>query len=229
VLLSRSNADIQAIKNTYYQTFRRRLEDDIKGDLSGKTERHFLIVLGANRAEDAAPVVPQQIDADVQELYKATEGRAGTDEVSVCSILSTRNDNQIRAIAQSYQQKYSKTLEEVIKRVSFPSCASSSPTELTPGQEFSGHMEDALLFQLRNALDKYAHAATLLEDSMAGMGTKEKLLAARVVRFHWDRTGMGYIRSAYETKYRRKLAARIKEETSGDFEMFLLGCIGESV
>lgn len=121
VLLSRSNADIQAIKSAYSKTFARRLEDDVKSDLSGKTERHFLMVLAATRAEDAAPVVPQQIDQDVLEIYKATEGRMGTDELLICSIFTSRNDNQLRAIAHAYQQRYSKSLEQVIKSVcSYP-------------------------------------------------------------------------------------------------------------
>jgi annexin A7/11 len=117
VLLGRSNADINAIKGSYQRTYHTRLEDHIKGDLSGKTERHFMIVLGATKAEDAAPVIPQAVDQDVLELYKATEGRMGTDEVLVSSILSTRNDNQIRAIAEAYRQRYSKDLEQVIRKV----------------------------------------------------------------------------------------------------------------
>lgn len=44
-------------------------------------------------------------------------------------------------------------------------------------------MEDALLFQLREAVDKYMHHAQLLEDTMAGAGTKDSLLISRVVRF----------------------------------------------
>jgi len=118
VLLGRSNADINAIKSEYQRVFRRRLEDDVRGDLSMKTERHFMIVLGAQRAEDAALVVQPEIDRDVSDLYNATEGKVGTDELKVCSILSTRNDNQIRAIAYTYQQKYARNLEEVIRKVS---------------------------------------------------------------------------------------------------------------
>lgn len=118
VLLSRSNADIKAIKSAYQQTFRKSLESDVKGDLSMKTERHFLMVLAANRTEDATPVVPQQVDDDVMQIYKATEGRMGTDEILVCSILTNRNDNQIRAIAHTYKQKFNRDLEKVIKSVS---------------------------------------------------------------------------------------------------------------
>ncbi|KAI5862080.1 hypothetical protein GGS23DRAFT_572558 [Durotheca rogersii] len=210
VLLSRSNADLRAIKSMYQQTFRRSLESDLKGDLSMKTERHFMIVLGANRAEDSAPVVAQAVDQDVIELYRATEGRVGTDEMMVCSILSTRNDNQIRAINYSYEQKFKRRLEDVIKK------------------EFSGHMEDALLFQLRNAVDKYMHAAKLLEDSMAGMGTKDHLLVSRVVRYHWDRQTLANVKGAYHKRYGRSLSGRIKGETSGDYERLMLACLGEA-
>lgn len=118
ILLSRSNADLKAIKSAYSHTFRRNLEDMVKGDLSMKTERHFLIVLAANRAEESAPVSPQQVDDDVMKLYKATEGKMGTDEILVCSILSSRNNDQIRAIAYAYKQKFRKDLDDVIKSVS---------------------------------------------------------------------------------------------------------------
>ncbi|CAM1506796.1 Fc.00g064370.m01.CDS01 [Cosmosporella sp. VM-42] len=209
ILLGRSNADIRAIKSAYQRTFRDRLEDVVRGDLSMKTERHFMIVLAAGRAEDSAPVIPQQVDDDVMQIYKATEGKMGTDEILVCSIMSQRNDNQIRAIAHTYKQKFNKDLEKVIK------------------SEFSGHMEDALLFQLRHAIDKYMHAAQLLEDAMAGMGTKDHLLVARVIRFHWDRNMMANVKAAYQQRFRRSLGSRIKGETSGDYERMLIAAIGD--
>lgn len=209
VLLGRSNADLHAIKAKFQQTFGKSLESMVEGDLSMKTKRHFMIVLGANRAEDRAPVIPQQIDQDVMDLYKATEAKLGTDEMLVCSILSTRNDNQIRAICNLYEQKFRRRLEEVIRK------------------EFSGHMEDALLFQLRHAADKYMHAAALLEDSMAGLGTKDHLLVSRVVRFHWDRNTMANVKGAYQQRYNRSLSSRIKGETSGDYMRLMLACVGE--
>lgn len=133
VLLGRSNADINAIKNEYQRVFRKRLEDVIRGDLSMKTERHFMIVLQANRAEDSAPVVKAEVDRDVTDLYNATEAKLGTDEIKVCSILSSRNDNQIRAIAQEYRQKYARNLEDVIRKVrrDIPSLRCFAPSKLT--------------------------------------------------------------------------------------------------
>ncbi|KAG6364059.1 hypothetical protein INS49_009162 [Diaporthe citri] len=209
VLLGRSNADINAIKAAYRQTFKRDLVAAVKDDLSMKTERHFEIVLSAQRAEDSAPVIKPDIDRDVDAIYSATEGKLGTDEMRVCSILSMRNDNQIRAIAHEYKLKYARDLETVIRK------------------EFSGHMEDALLFQLRRGMDNYMHQAILLEDAMAGAGTKDYLLVSRVVRSHWDRANMANVKGAYEKRYGKSLARRIKGETSGDYERLMIACIGE--
>ena len=122
VLLSRSNADLNAIKIHYNHKFKRSLESDVKGDLSAKTERLFDMVMSARRNEESTPVIPQQTDGDVSEIYRATEGRSGTDQIVVCSILSNRSDGQIRAIAQAYHQRYHRSLQEVLKG------------------EFSGHM-----------------------------------------------------------------------------------------
>jgi annexin A7/11 len=230
VLLGRSNADLRAIKNTYQKVFGRSLENDVKGDLSFKTERHFLIVLGANRVEESTPINQQQIDQEVMDIYRATEGKVGTDEMVVCSIMSTRSDNQIRAISHTYEQKFKRRLDDVIRKVNYHDPLHYKYVEhlLIPRQEFSGHMEEALLYQLRHANDKYMHAASLLEDAMAGMGTKDHLLVSRVIRYHWDRNELANVKGAYQQRYRRSLGSRIDGETSGDYKRLMLACIGEN-
>lgn len=227
ILLSRSNADLRAIKQAYSTALRRSLDADVRGDLSMKTKRHFDMVLSATRAEDAAPVIPAQVEQDVMDLYRATEGRLGTDEMIVCSILTSRNDNQIRAIAHAYEQKFRKSLEQVIKSVGF--CFPHCLTRANRLQEFSGHMKDALLHQLRHGVDKYMHAAKLLEDAMKGLGTKDHLLVSRVVRFHWDQGFLANVLGAYRQRYGKTLAARIHGETSGDYRLLMLACIGERI
>ena len=100
----------------------------VKSDLSMKTERHFMLVLAANRAEDSVPVDQRQVDDDVMQLYKATEGKMGTDEILVCQILTSRNNDQIRAIAHAYKQKFRRDLEDVIKSVRTPTtCLAFAP------------------------------------------------------------------------------------------------------
>lgn len=71
------------------------------------------------------------------------------------------------------------------------------------------------------------HAAQLFEDAMAGMGTKDELLVGRVVRYHWDRNVLANIKGAYQQRFHRSLASRIKGETSGDYGRLMVACIGE--
>lgn len=203
VLLSRTNADLNAIKARYQQMYRRSLEQDVKGDLSMKTERMYDMVLAARRAEESTPIDHQQIEAEVAIIYKSTEGRAGTDELEVCRIFSQSSDGQLRAISQTYLNRYRRPLTEVIKK------------------EFSGHMEDALLFMLRSAEDRAHHDADLFEEAMKGMGTKDVMLIRRTVMVHWNRDRMQQARAAYKHFYKQDLAQRIGSETSGDYGKFL--------
>jgi len=88
-------------------------------------------------------------------------------------------------------------------------------------------MEEALLQQLRTGTDKAMRDALLLEDAMAGMGTKDHLLVSRVVRLHWDRTHMAQVKGAYQHRFRRSLVSKIRGETSGDYERLMCACLGE--
>ena len=88
-------------------------------------------------------------------------------------------------------------------------------------------MEEALLYQLHHAVDKYMHMAKLLEDAMAGAGTKDHLLVERVIRCHWDPNTMANVKGAYHRRYGKNLASRIKGETSGDYEKLMIACIRE--
>jgi annexin A7/11 len=230
VLLGRSNADINAIKAHYQHIYKRSLESDMKSDLSGKTQRMFEMVLAARRTEESAPINPQQIENSVNEIYKATEGKisccqsismhdsctdhiypstgkVGTDEVQVCAMVSSLSTAQLRAVAQAYQSRYQRSLEECIRK------------------EFSGHMQDALLYMVCKAVDPAKHDADLLEGAMAGMGTKDTALVRRIVMVHWNRDRLQQCKGAFRHYYKKDLAQRIKEETRGDYEKLMVACV----
>lgn len=68
--------------------------------------------------------------------------------------------------------------------------------------------------------------ATLLEEAMAGAGTKDRLLVNRIIRYHWDKNHMGQVKGAYKQKYRRDLASRLRGELTGNYETLMIACIG---
>jgi annexin A7/11 len=92
-------------------------------------------------------------------------------------------------------------------------------------KEFSGHMEQALVEMVRVACDPAMRDAIRLEETMAGPGTKDEMLVARLVSMHWDRAHMQQIKGAYKHRYKRDLVDRIKGETSGNYERLLVAMI----
>ena len=207
ILLARSNADLHAIKQVYHTTYNRTLEQDVQDDLSAKTARLFSMILSATRQEESAPTIPQYIEEKVVELHRATEAKFGTDQLTVCSILSSHSDGQIRAIAHAYQSKYHTTLEKTLTK------------------EFSGHMKHALVQIVRAATDRAMRDAILLEDTMAGIGTRDEMLIYRVVRLHWNSEHMGQVKGAYKVKYEKELRVRIQKEISGHYQSLLIAMV----
>lgn len=207
ILIGRSNADINAIKQAYQREYRRSLEQDVRDDLSAKTERMFSMILSASRQEDSAPVIPQSIDADVSEIHRATEARVGAEQLTVCSILTNRSDPQIRAIALAYEHKYRRSLEKVLVA------------------DFSGHMEQALVQMVQCGADRAMRDAINLEHAMAGAGTNDHMLVNRIVKLHWNPAHMAQVKGAYKVRYGHDLIGRIKGETSGDYERCLVAML----
>jgi len=207
ILVGRSNADMNAIKQKYQELFKRTLEADLRGDLSAGTEQMYMIIIAATRNEDSYPVNPQEIEQWVTELQSGLGGFVGKNAMQVCQLLITKNDAQIKAIAESYQRRFHKDLDSQLKSA------------------FSGHMEDALRLLVSRAVNRAAAEAVRLEDSMAGLGTKDELLVQRVVRCHWNQQFMNQVSAEFKRIYKRDLVKRIEGETRGDYERLMVACV----
>lgn len=207
VLVGRSNADINAIRIKYQQLFKRTLEADLRSDLSGATEDMYMLIIGARRAEDSVPVNPQEVEQDVTALHSSLGNMMSKNTLQVCQILFSKNDAQLRAISEAYQRRFHKDLDSVIK------------------SSFSGHMQDALRLLVHRGKNRADAEAVRLEDSMAGLGTKDNLLVQRVVRCHWDRNFMNAVSAEYKRRYKKDLVKRIEGETRGDYEKLMVACV----
>jgi annexin A7/11 len=202
VVLGRSNADLRAIKEAYRAEFKRTLETDVDNDLSMKTKDLFRIVLRANRAEEYTHVIPHEVDRDVNELHRAVNSTG--EQLAICNIIAMRSSGQLRAIAQAYEKANRKPLRDALSK------------------KFDGHMKDALLLMLDRATDPVMSDAVQLEAAMAGLGTKDKLLVARVITTHWNREHKDQVKRAYVHRFKRDLVERIRGETSGDYRNLLV-------
>ncbi|KAJ3719908.1 hypothetical protein C8R42DRAFT_672136 [Lentinula raphanica] len=207
-------SDRQNLCVAYRMRYGRDLQADIRGDLSAKTERLYTMLLSANPLPENYPVDHQLVEQDVKSLYKAGQGKIGTDEITFCDIIINRSRPHLAALCDAYARKY-KSLTKVIK------------------SEFSGHMRQTLLFIVEGAKPKHAmefgpgvwRDAKLLEKSMKGLGTKDKQLVRRIVRYHWDKPRFEAIKAAYHKKYRKSLEGRVAGETSGDYKKLLVAIV----
>ncbi|OTB03872.1 hypothetical protein M426DRAFT_170401 [Hypoxylon sp. CI-4A] len=211
VLLCRSNADIRAIAAEYRRIKGRDLLVEIKDDVDDTMFRLFSMVLSATRAEDAAPLIPAEIDQKVTELQRATEGTIGANSISVAQIFTSSNAVQLHALSEAYQRKYHRSLEEVIEK------------------EFRGDMEDALLYMLENALDRARFDAKRLEKPLYKTPRKDRLFINRVVSLYWDRSRLDAAKAAYQRHSQSRVSIRnaVKYILSGDYEDLMVALLRE--
>merc|ERR1711892_27741 len=114
LLCTRTNAGIEAIKESYADTHGRDLESDIGSETRGDFRCLLTAILQAQRQEDEDADEDAAMEA-AQELYDASEDRWGTDETAFTLILARRSWIQLRAIILAYEQIAGNTLEEAIE------------------------------------------------------------------------------------------------------------------
>lgn len=216
ILLDRTNGDIQTLKSAFQHLYRRDLTSIVHSELSMKTRNMFMMALAGRRGalndgqHHADGLLDQaKVDQDVTTLYKKGAGRIGTDEKAICNIIVNSGEVHLRAVVHMYGQKYGKLSKAIEK-------------------EFSGHMQDALLFIVRgyegdgHGIDRDVE---YLEASMKGLGTKDERLIYRVLRGHWNRSRFEQVKSAYLRHYGKTLMARVRGETSGDYKDFMVAVL----
>ncbi|KAL2752985.1 hypothetical protein ACRALDRAFT_1052743 [Sodiomyces alcalophilus JCM 7366] len=207
VLLCRSNADLRAIQTEYRRIRNRDLLVDIKGDVNDTMFRLYSMLLAGTRPEDAAPVLPHDIDAKVTELQRATEGTIGVNAIAVAQVFASSSNPQIAAMIDAYRRKYHRDLHQVIAK------------------EFRGDMEDALLRMLQISENRAAADADRLREALTK--GKTRLFANRVVTLYWDRSRLDAAKAAYKSKHGRPFAKDVKEVLGGDFEDVILALVAD--
>ncbi|UNI19324.1 hypothetical protein JDV02_005515 [Purpureocillium takamizusanense] len=209
VLLCRSNADVRAIAAEYRRVKGRELLTVIRDDVDDNLYRLYSMALAATRAEDAAPVLPADIDHKVTELQRATEGMIGANAAAVAQVFTSSSDAQLHAVSDAYRRKYHRSLEEVIEK------------------EFRGDMEDALLRMLTHAVDRARCDAARLHQPLVKTVRKDRLFINRLVALYWDRPRLEAARAAYRKAYGASPGRTIKDALSGDHEKLMLALVGE--
>ncbi|EGZ15193.1 hypothetical protein PHYSODRAFT_561117 [Phytophthora sojae] len=202
VIMGRTNVELAILKKTYFEKYGRDLGSTLDGELSGDLKKVLLAALQAPLEQfNPALHTAQRAEADADALYKAGQGRLGTDERTFIGILVSSPPQHLQAVNAWYVKKHKNDLVKAVKK------------------EFGGDAEDALLFLVRMALEPLELLSELFEKTMKGFGTDEDALSAAVVRYHLV---LQDIRAAYKKKFGKELRDRIHGEVSGDYRKLLL-------
>uniref|UniRef100_A0A8C3Y442 Annexin n=1 Tax=Catharus ustulatus TaxID=91951 RepID=A0A8C3Y442_CATUS len=203
ILCTRNNKEIVNIKEAYKRLFDRDLEADVKSDTSGSLRKILVMVLEATR--DETPQVNAELaEQDASDLYKAGEGRWGTEELAFNVVLAKRSYSQLRATFQAYEK---------VNRSSYGSFF-----------ETSGDLEKAYLTLVSCAKDCPGYFATLLHKSMKGAGTDEETLI-RILVTRAEVGDLPAIKEKFQQMYQKSLAEAVRSDTSGDFRKLLLAIL----
>jgi annexin A7/11 len=204
VLLTRNNAEIDAIKVAFKKLYNHDLEAWLISETSGHFKRLVISAVQGNRNENT--VVDQALaKQEAKELYSAGEKKWGTDESKFNQILMLRSFPQLRATFAEYR------------------IVSQYDIAKTIDHEMSGDLAVAFKTVIQCVKDKPTYFAERLHKAMKGMGTDDEALIRIVVaRSEID---MVEIKRAYFDKYNKSLKKMIQDDTSGDYKSLLCALV----
>jgi len=191
VILHNTDKSLEEAKQVFRQKYEKSMDEWVKADTSFNFEKILIHALRATRDEN---VRPELIDSDAEAIYKAGEGKWGTDESTFIEILTGRSFEHIRLIDEKYKIKRGHGLDHAIK------------------SETSGWFKVALLACLTNPLDYWAER---IHQAIYGLGTDDKLL----VRCFSENSKpfLQEVKHHYETIYKVSMLDDLKGDTSGHY------------
>jgi uncharacterized protein (UPF0335 family) len=150
VLAPASNAEITAIFQADPTAITAVFNDCKHGDFSKTIER----ILKAKR-DESDHVNEDEAIRVAEQLFKAGEGKLGTDEATFTEILTSRAVPFLKRVSYHYAAKHKHSLEIAIKK------------------ETSGHYEDLLIALTKS---KYEYIADRFYHAVHGLGTDDHFL-----------------------------------------------------
>ena len=199
-ILSKKGSKVNLKKRIRTIPNRGTLKKDVNDDTSGNYRRTLLTLLEADRAEEET-VNEDIARGDSVDMYKAGEGRLGTNDKLFITILTKRSPQQIKGICEFYPNisKKSKTLQQAIR------------------SETSGDYKNILIGLTNTRLE---YRVKMIRDSVEGLGTNDTRLMYLIVScpFH-DRAKLV---GEYKKVLNRDLVKDIKGDTSGEYKLTLI-------
>jgi len=195
------NAEMALLKQLFNQETGSDLGHKIRSETSFAFKDALCDLLEGNRNEGA--INPAEVQADVVALYKAGEGKVGTDEKAFIRILCNHAPWHNVAVNQAYGSTHKHDLFKAIDK------------------EFSGSIKTLLQALVT---DPYAYWADRLFHTMKGAGTDDKTLVFILTTL--ERNELMQVANLIRQRHGKELKGLIKGDLSGDYEKAAVALCG---
>jgi hypothetical protein len=166
IVCGRSNKEMEILKKKYFELFTKDLGQVMASELGGDMEALVLTCMQASEESfDPDFHTEELMKEDMETIYKASQGRIGTNEKGLFKILAQRPTDYMKTMNLKYADKYGYTIPKVLDK------------------ELGGKVEDAACFMIGMKLKPYETIANLIKTACAGFGTDELILACCLIRY----------------------------------------------
>ncbi|XP_046844956.1 annexin A4-like isoform X2 [Xenia sp. Carnegie-2017] len=207
ILCTRSNAEIQKIKEEYKTYYKRDLEKDCVSETSGHFKRLLVSMCQANR-DESGTVDMAKATKEANDLYQAGEKKWGTDESRFNVVLASRNFKQLNATFNEYVKIAQRDIMNSIDR------------------EMSGDLKEGFKCIVQCARNPAVYFAERLWKSMKGVGTNDSLLIRIIVSR--SEVDLVEIKQEFLNRYHKTVYKMIEGDASGDYKKLLLALVGRN-
>jgi len=199
VLVGCTNEEIREI-----QQENPRIIASVLNDVSGDFKKVLVELLKGTR-DQSTTVNEEEAQGVAEKLYKAGEGKLGTDEAVFIDIIARRSPAFLARVSEFYKAKHKHTLEQAVK------------------SETSGYFEDTLVGLLKS---RQIFMCDRIFKAMDGAGTDDTCL---IYFFSvLPKAEIQEIARIFQQRHNKPLADMVKGDTSGDYRNLLIGLISGS-
>ncbi|EYB91218.1 hypothetical protein Y032_0208g2057 [Ancylostoma ceylanicum] len=204
ILASRTNEEIQAIRNTYYTTFDRSLEEAVSSDTSGDFRRLLLILIQGNRDESGIGEYHKAVQ-EAHNIIRSSDKRGSMDKFDAYKVLATSNANHVGYLISEFESVAGYPIEKAIEK------------------DFSGDTKNLLLALVMVAQSKPKFFAHQIYSATKGISTRDKdLIRVLVSRAEID---LAAIQVEYERLFKKPLLQVIRDECKGAYREALTSIV----
>ena len=206
VLCFRNPERINQIKEKFQEKYGKDLVAEIKSETSGDYQKIVLKLLEGDRAQDGKADV-EKCAGIAEELYKAGEGKIGTDESIFIKYFTSLSPNELLIVCKEYHKKYKKNMLDVIEN------------------EFNKNEKKLLTVMLYALFSPSEFFAKQIMESIKGIGTDDvKLIRSVITRYSID---MKKVKKYFKKMYNKELLDEVKDDVTGSYGKILEALINK--